>query len=310
MDRLAALEIFVKVIELGSFTDAAAAMSISKSHCSKQIRGLEDRLQVRLVNRTTRQISPTGEGRAFYERCLRILEDINDAEQSIGQTRKRPTGTLRLGAPLAFGQRYLGDAIAVFMTKYPQLTVDLRLSDRRVDLIEEGHDMALRIGALADSSLIARKLAPIQVLLCASPGYLATATATAPAQPRDLVEHSCVTYHYQATGSSWLLRHEDGREETVRVSGRFRADNGDVMVAAAVAGLGLVYVPDFFVFERIQRGELTLVMPQWCHTHSALWALYPHTRHLSAKVRLFIDFLVEYFSPAPWTCLPQKPTES
>lgn len=298
MDRLAALEIFVKVVELQSFTDAAQALGISKSHCSKQVRRLEDRLQVRLINRTTRQISTTGAGQAFYDRCSRLIEDLDEAEQAVGRMQNRPAGTLRLSGPLAFGVRHLGPAVATFMARYPELTVDLRLADRRVDIVEDGFDMAIRIGELADSSLIARKLAPIHIVLCASPSYLAQRPPIT--RPRDLRDHDCLLYHYQATGQSWRFRHRDGAEETVRVSGRFLADNGDVMVEAAAAGIGLVYVPDFLAVGALRRGELVSVLPEWLHEQTALWALYPHTRHLSAKVRLFIDFLVERFAEVPW----------
>lgn len=304
MDRLAALEIFVKVVELQSFTDAASVLGISKSHCSKQVRRLEDRLQVRLINRTTRQISATGAGQAFYERCARVLESLDEAEQAIGQMQQRPTGTLRLSGPLAFGVRYLGPAVASFMAQHDTLTVDLRLADRRVDLVDEGFDMAIRIGALSDSSLIARKLAPIRTVLCASPAYLASNPPIS--HPRDLRDHSCLRYHYQATGPSWHFRHRDGREEAVRVSGRFLADNGDVMVEAAVAGLGVVYVPDFLAAGPLRRGELVPLLPAWLHERTALWALYPHTRHLSAKVRLFIDFLAERFADVPWRVGPAE----
>lgn len=298
MDRLTALEIFVKVVELQSFTDAAAALGISKSHCSKQIRRLEDRLGARLVNRTTRQIGTTAAGAAFYERCTRILGDLEEAEQTVGQLQRKPTGTLRISGPLSFSVRYLGPALADFMAAHPQLNVDLRLADRRVDIVEEGYDLAIRIGSLADSSLIARKLGRVQPVLCASPGYLADNPA--PQHPRDLRDHSCLLYHYQATGLSWGFHNSDGAEEIVRVDGRLRADNGDVMVAMACSGLGLIYVPDFLVSEPIRSGALVPLLPEWSHQPNAVWALYPHSRHLSAKVRLFIDFLAARFSPPPW----------
>ena len=309
MDRLATLEIFVKVVELGSFTDAAQALGISKSHCSKQVRRLEDRLQARLVNRTTRQVSATGEGRAFYERCVRLMEELEEAERAVGQMRDRPTGTLRVSLPLSFGVRYIGPAMTRFMRRYPELGVEMHLNDRKVDIIEEGFDMAIRVGTLADSSMIARKLAVVRNVLCAAPGYLAEHGT--PTVPGDLREHSCLMYHLLSTGSTWHFRDASGDEEMIRVEGRLRSDNGDTLVQAALAGLGVLYTPDFFLAEHIRQGRLVPLLPEWSFSHMAAWALYPHTRHLSARVRLFIDHLVDEFSPhPPWECLePLDPEE-
>ncbi|MEL6343764.1 MAG: LysR family transcriptional regulator [Myxococcota bacterium] len=297
MDRLTVLEIFVKVVEEESFTDAAQTLGISKSHCSKQIRQLEDRLGARLVNRTTRQISPTDVGRTFYSRCVQILEDLQEAERTVGQMQHQAMGTLRLNVPLSFGLRHLIEPVSAFMAEYPDLQVDLSLSDQRVDIVEEGFDVSIRVGTLQDSSMIARKLAPARHLLCASPTYLEQHGS--PESPRALKDHSCLLYRYLATGSTWHFKHTDGGEEAVRVSGRMRSDNGDALVAAAVSGMGFVYVPDFLVADELRDKKLVCILPEWCRSRDAVWAIYPHARHLSVKVRLFIDFLVEEFSPSP-----------
>ena len=295
MDRLSSLEIFVKVLDTGSFTDAARELSVSKSHVSKQIRQLEDRLGVRLINRTTRRVSATDAGQAFHDRCSRIIEDLDDAELAVSQLNRTPAGTLRLNVPVSFGIRYLAPAVSAFMMKYPDLRVDMRMNDRVVNIVDEGFDLAVRIGRLADSSLIARRLAPISLLLCASPRYLEQRGR--PQTPADLKDHECLLYQYLSTGNTWHLG-----DEAVRVSGRLLSDNGHTLAAAAVAGVGLALLPDFLIWESVRSGELEVVLPD----HSgqlSVWAVYPHSRHLSAKVRMFIDFMLERFSPEPpWRC--------
>ncbi len=298
MDRLSALEVFVKVIEEGSFTRASQVLSVSKSHVSKQVRRLEDRLGARLINRTTRKVSPTDAGRAFYERCVRILEDLNEAERAVGEMQSMPAGTLRMNVPVSFGIRFLGPAVGAFMNKHPSLQVDMRLNDRRVDIVEEGYDLAIRVGNLASSSLIARRLAWSRMVLCGAPSYLSRRGR--PTHPQELRDHDCLLYHYLSTGSSW---HFAGPEDmVVRVDGRMTSDNGDAMVAAAVAGVGLVLLPEFLVVDHVRSGQLEALLPMWTGQQLGVWAIYPHSRHLSAKVRLFIDFLVDRFSPPPWDC--------
>ncbi len=295
MDRLSSLEIFVKVLDTGSFTEAARVMSVSKSHVSKQIRQLEDRLGVRLINRTTRRVSPTDAGRAFYERCAGIIEDLEDAEQAVSQLNRKPAGTLRINGPVSFGTRYLGPAVGTFMAQHENLRVDLSLNDRMVNIVDEGFDLVIRIGRLADSSLIARRLAPVSLLLCASPAYLDRRGR--PSTPADLKEHDCLLYRHLSTGNSWHIG-----EEAVRVDGRLVSDNGDVLKHAAVAGVGVAFMPDFLVADAVHSGALEVVMPGQSSA-LAVWAVYPHSRHLSAKVRLFIDFLVGEYSPdPPWKC--------
>ncbi|MFT5681144.1 MAG: DNA-binding transcriptional LysR family regulator [Myxococcota bacterium] len=295
MDRLSSLEIFVKVLDTGSFTEAARLLSVSKSHVSKQVRQLEDRLGVRLINRTTRQVSATDAGQAFYERCASIIENLDDAEQALSQLNRKPAGTLRVNGPVSFGIRHLAPAIGTFMVRHENLRVDLTLNDRVVNIVDEGFDLAIRIGKLADSSLIARRLAPVSLLLCASPDYLDRRGR--PETAADLKEHDCLLYRYLSTGNTWHVG-----DETVRVDGRLMSDNGDVLCHAATSGVGVAFLPDFLVDDAIRSGKLEVVLPEQ-RSDLSVWAVYPHSRHLSAKVRLFIDFLVDRYSPyPPWKC--------
>lgn len=295
MSTLADLEIFVKVVEEESFTRAADSLGVSKSYVSKQVRALEDRLGARLLNRTTRQQSLTDVGSAFYSRARQILADLEEAELAVTQMQSTPRGTLRLSVPMSFALGYLNSAIADFMIAYPDLDVDVSLADRIVDLIDEGFDLAVRIGVLSDSSLFVRRIAPIQRLLVASPDYL-DAHGT-PSHPDDLAQHQCLIYAY--ISPTWSFRNADGDELQVTVSGPYRANNGEALREAACKGLGLAVLPDFLICDQLRSGELVKVIPEWCKDNAAVWALYPHNRHLSAKVRLFVDFLVDRFSPEP-----------
>jgi DNA-binding transcriptional LysR family regulator len=300
MSALGELEIFTTIVEEESFTDAADVLGVSKSHVSKQLRRLEDRLGARLLNRTTRQQSLTDVGAAFYERCRQILDDLEEAEQAVNRMQTAPHGTLRLTVPMSFGINYLAEATTEFMREHEALKVELSFADRVVDLIAEGFDLAVRIGVLEDSGLMARKLADMERFIVASPGYLEEHGA--PTSLDDLDDHECLLYSYQRTGASWPLRGPDGTEKLVRVDGRFRANNGDALLEAARCGIGLAFLPDFITAGALERGELVTVLDEWVDDRPAIWALYPHTRHLSAKVRLYIDFLVERFGPvAPWT---------
>ncbi len=301
MSRLSELEIFVKVVELESFSGAARELTLSKSQVSKQISRLEDRLGARLMHRTTRRMSLTDVGRVFYQRCVQILADLEEAELSIGKLQSEPRGTLRVSVPMSFGVRYLAPALSDFMGAFRELQVDLNFSDRQIDIVDEGYDMAIRIGALADSSLIARKLAPVQLFLCASPEYLETAGS--PQHPSELKHHNCLRYRYFSTGSMWKFYGSQGKE-SVKVVGSLQTNNGDALREAALRHIGLCILPDFLVYEDLREGCLQQVMEDWTVGEAFyIWALYPHNRHLSAKVRLFVDFLLARFTPRPpWTC--------
>jgi DNA-binding transcriptional LysR family regulator len=296
MNRLDGLEVFAAVVEQEGFTAAARELDVSKSYVSKQISRLEDRLGVRLLNRTTRQVTPTAAGEAFYDRCAQILEDLDAAERAVTQLQTSPRGTLRVSLPMSFGLNYVAPLIGRFLEDYPELEVDLDFSDRQVDIVDEGYDMVIRIGNLKDSSLIARKLAPTRRFVLASPAYLEEHGE--PQHPRDLRDHECLLYSYKSHGPSWRFEGPDG-ELLIRVSGRMRSNNGTALMHAAVAGLGLTLSPDFISVEAISRGDLVPVLTNWVDDSLAVWALYPHRRYLSAKVRLFVDFLREEFSDEP-----------
>lgn len=296
MNRLDGLEVFVAVVDNEGFTAAAGELDVSKSYVSKQISRLEDRLGVRLLNRTTRQVTATAAGEAFYDRCAQILEDLEAAERAVTQLQTSPRGTLRVSLPMSFGLNYVAPIIGGFLEDYPELELDLDFSDRQVDIVDEGYDMVIRIGNLKDSSLIARKLAPTQRFVCGSPAYFEEHGV--PRHPRDLRDHECLLYSYKTHGPSWRFDGPDG-EVLVRVSGRIRSNNGSALVHAAVSGLGLTLSPDFIAADAIRSGDLQPVLEDWIDSKMDVWALYPHRRYLSAKVRLFVDYLREHFSDNP-----------
>ena len=298
MSRVVDLEIFVEVVDQGSFTHAADRLGVSKSFVSKQISALEDHLGVRLLNRTTRKIATTDAGLAFYERARRILDDIDEAERAVMQLNTAPRGTLKISAPMTFGLQYLTPIATQFMCENDELTIDVDFSDRQVDVIDEGFDLAIRIGNLADSSFIAKKIADIRLVVCASPEYLERFGR--PQKPADLASHKCMHYAYQASPNTWRFESEEGEVVHVAVEGRFRANNGVALQEAARRGLGICILPDFIANEDLKRGTLVEVLSEWMPENRAIWALYPHNRHLSAKVRLFIDYLADQLNPTPW----------
>ena len=297
LDNLAAMAVFARVVEDRSFTQAADALGRSKSAVSKAVSQLEDRLGARLLNRTTRRLSLTEAGTAYYERAARILAEAAEADSAVSALQDEPRGTLRINAPMSFGQRHLAPAIGGFLERYPELRLDITLSDRFVDLIGEGYDVAVRIAALPDSSLIAAKLAPNRRVVCASPDYLARAGT--PRHPQDLRQHNCFGYTYQATGNTWRFVGPEG-PATVRVTGSLTANNGDILKAAMLQGLGLGLVPTFSIADELKSGELVVVLPDYIDTETSVYAVYPHSRHLSAKVRAFVDYLRDRFGPEPY----------
>ena len=300
MGRLDELEAFVKVVEVESFSEAARQLGISKSYVSKQVSRLEDRLGARLLNRTTRQLMLTDVGATFYERCTMVLGELEEAELAVNDLQSRPRGTLRISVPMSFGVQYLSPLIAQFMRAHPDLHIELSLSDRVVDIIDEGFDLAVRIGHLKDSSLIARKLVNIGSRVAASPEYIEKFGR--PERPEDLKQHNCLRYAYQSTGTVWRFA-RDAQDTSVKVTGSLSANNGHTLLDAGRHGIGIVRLPDFFITEDLNAGRLLHLLPEWDCDSGAIWALYPHNRHLSAKVRLFVDFMIENFSEPPWTQL-------
>jgi len=297
MDRLTSLEVFVNVVESQSFAAAARALGLSPAMASKHIQALEERLGVRLLNRTTRRLSLTEVGRGYFERARQLLADLEDADQAASDLQAAPRGLLKVNAPFSFGIRHVGPAVAAYLAAYPEVSVDIGLNDRYIDLLAEGVDLALRIGRLADSSLIARRLAPIRLVVCAAPAYLERRGT--PRTPKDLAAHNCLLYTYASTVDEWRFIGPDGQDAVVRVSGRLLANNGDVIVAAALDGLGIALVPTFMAGEHVQAGTLATLLPGYAAPEAALYAVYPPGRHLSAKLRSFVDLLVERFGEEP-----------
>jgi DNA-binding transcriptional LysR family regulator len=296
MDRVTSLSVFVKVVEGSSFAAAARHFGLSPAMVSKHINALEERLGARLLNRTTRQVSPTEIGREFYERATRILADLDEAEQAASALQATPKGLLRLNGPLSFGIRHLAPAIVDYLAACPEAEIDVTLSDRVVDLVNEGFDLAIRIARLADSSLIARRIAPCRIVACAAPAYLEKHGA--PRRPADLAAHNCLGYSYATSRNEWRFTGPNGAE-SVRVVGRLNANNGDVLRLAAVRGEGIVVQPTFLIGDDLASGELVSILPGFVPDELAIQAVYPHSRHLSVKVRSFIDFLVARFGQDP-----------
>lgn len=296
MDRLVAMETFVQVAERGGFTPAAEVLGLSRAMVSKHVQDLEEHLGARLFNRTTRRVSLTEAGRIYLERTTQLLAELAETEEAVGALHTTPRGLLRINAPMSFGALHLGGAVADFMEQHQEVTIELTLNDRVVDLVEEGYDLAVRIATLNDSSLIARRLAPSRMVVCASPGYLARYGR--PVVPGDLTAHNCLEYSYGPNRGEWRFETPDGTE-IVRVSGRIRANNGDALRAAALCGAGVVLMPSFICGGDLAEGRLVPLLCDRRVPDAAIYAVYPPGRHLSAKVRSFIDFLVPRFGEHP-----------
>ena len=289
MDQLAALRALRRVVELGSFTAAADALGISHTIVSRQVRQLEEHLGAQLLNRTTRRFALTDAGRDYYESIREVLDLLDDADRNAGRHQAEPTGTLRVNAPMAFGTIEVAQWLPGFLARHPGLKVDLVCNDRMVDLIEDGFDVALRLArSLPDSTLVARRLAASQVLLVASPDYLRKHGA--PATPADLAQHNCLVYTAAARASEWILVGPDGTEHAVAVRGTLQANTNIALRAAAVAGVGVANAAAFIVREELERGTLVEVLPGYRPKPRELYALYPQSRHLSPKVRAFVDY--------------------
>jgi DNA-binding transcriptional LysR family regulator len=292
MDKLTSLRAFVKVVETASFSEAGRRLRISRSAVSKYVAELEQDLGVQLLSRTTRRVTPTENGQAYYERAVPILADLEAADLAVTQLQAKPRGLLRVNAPMSFGTMQLGPAIAEFMQLYPDLQIQLALSDEHVDPVQDGLDVTLRIAELESSSLIARKLMPIDRIVCASPDYLHKHGT--PKHPSDLRDHDCLTYGYLSTGNQWKLTGKDG-DHWINPRWTLCANNAEVLCDAAVAGRGVAVLPVFIADAALKRGALQSVLADYSTPPLTLYAIYPPTRHLAVKVRLFIDYLVKRF---------------
>jgi DNA-binding transcriptional LysR family regulator len=296
MDKLDAMNAFVKVVASGSYAEAARKLGLTRSAVSKAVMELEQLLGARLLDRTTRRLSPTEAGRAYFERCAEILASVEETELQVSRLHEEPRGVLKINAPMSFGTLYLGAAIAEFMTRYPELRLELTLNDRFVDPIEEGVDVTVRIGDLPDSSLVARKLAPARRVLAASPAYLERHGV--PQMPEDLARHRGLNYGHTTTLQRWELT-RDGTEIVVPVASYLCSNNGEVLRAAALQGNGIVRLPTFIIGPDVKAGGLRVVLADYAPTPLGIYALYAPNRYLAAKTRLLIDFMVARFGNAP-----------
>ncbi|MGK9165215.1 LysR family transcriptional regulator [Inquilinus limosus] len=305
MDMPGAMIVFAQVVDSRSFSAAAARLGLSKSAVSKQIAKLEDRLGARLLNRTTRTLSPTDAGQDFYERCLRVAREVEEAERAITHLSAEPRGVLRLNAPASFGREYVAPLVPEMLARWPELRVEAIFEDRFVDVVAEGFDLVIRITRLQDSSLVARRLAPCRRLVCAAPAYLERHGV--PRVPADLTRHDCVLYSYATDQNEWEFVGPDGRVETVRVDGRLRANSAEVTLAALLAGAGVALSPDFIVGPDIAAGRLVPLLTDYENPFGAIYAVWPHNRNLAPKVRAVVDFLVERFAREPiWERRPVR----
>jgi DNA-binding transcriptional LysR family regulator len=296
MDKLAAMGVFVEVVTAAGFSAAARRMGMSRSAVSKHIAELEADLGVQLLFRTTRRVSPTEAGRAYFERCRAILAEVAETEAAISDADQQPRGLLRVNAPMSFGILHLSPAVADFMKAHPNLQVQMTLDDRFVDPVAEGFDITIRIADLDDTSLIARRITAARMAICATPDYL-SAHGT-PMVPADLKDHDCLHYGNLPSGLNWTLSGPGGVER-VPISARLCTNNGQVLRDAALAGLGICALPTFIIGPELQAGRLVTVLPEYGFGDSAVHALYAPGRHLAAKVRVFIDFLVARFGTRP-----------
>jgi DNA-binding transcriptional LysR family regulator len=296
MDKLNAMAAFTKVVALGSYAEAGRQLGLTRSAVSKGVIELEQILGARLLDRTTRKVSVTEAGMAYYERCLAILADIEETELQVSRLHDEPKGTLKLNAPMSFGILHVGRAVADFMAAYPDVKVELFLNDRFVDPVEEGFDVTIRIAELKDSSLIARKLAPSRRVLAASPDYIRAHGH--PESADDLINHQCLNYGHTTLMQRWNLMH-DGKILNVPINSRLCANNGDVLRDAALAGQGITKLPTFLIGPDIEAGRLEVVLEDFPPTELSIYALYAPNKYLAAKSRVFIDFLVDRFGPEP-----------
>lgn len=305
MDRYAEMQMFVRVVETGSISGAAERLEIAKSAVSRRLADLESRLGVQLLHRTTRRLGLTDSGRAFHERALRLLADLDEAEAAVSQAHGALKGRLRVALPLSFGLLHLAPLIETFMSLHPDVEFDLDFNDRQIDLMQEGYDLAIRIAKLPDSSLIARRLTSIRHLLCASPAYLKMHGT--PSQPDDLRHHVSLAYSNLANPGLWHYQTPDGKAGSVQVPVKLQANNGDFLCRAALAGHGLILHPDFYLREALQSGKLVTLLNDHVWPELNAYAVYPPTRHLSSRVRAFVDFLALGFADTS-TGDPNRPT--
>ncbi len=294
MDKFESMRAFTQVVEEKGFAAAARKMQMSRSAVNKLVINLENQLGVQLLYRTTRQVTLTDTGKAFYERCIDILAELEEAELAVSQQHREPKGTLKINAPMSFGISYLGSKVAEFMARYTDIKIQLTLEDRFIDPINEGYDLVIRIGSpIKNSSLVAHNITILPRVICAAPSYLQARGI--PSEPNQLKNHYCLHYGYLTTGCHWQLISKE-KQERVSIDGIFCSNNGEVLRDAAVKGLGIVILPNFIVKQELERGELQIILPDYHPPELPLCVIYPVNRQLSTKVQLFAQFLQESFA--------------
>jgi len=298
LDSLSDMSVFVQVVDAGSFTVASEKLGMSKSVVSKYVSRLEDRLGARLLNRTTRKLSLTEAGRGFYERSQRILEEINEAEAEVTRLQDHPRGRLRINAPMSFGILHIAPALPDFIAQFPQISVDMNLDDRKLDVIEEGFDVSVRIAELPDSSLVAKRLGPCRHLVVASPAYLDRHGT--PTSPDDLGKHKILTFSYQESTYLWHFLSRDNQIISTAVEGTVQTNNSLAIREALLGGLGIARIPTFVVGRDIQEGRLTPLLVDYKILEMSIYLVYPVRRHLSPKVRAFVDFMASRICGEPY----------
>jgi DNA-binding transcriptional LysR family regulator len=306
MDRFENMRTFIRVVEAGTISAAADRLGVAKSAVSRRLKELEEHLGVELFHRTTRKMNLTDTGRAFYHQSVRILEDVLEAELATSQAHGTLKGSLKIALPSTFGLMHMGPAINEFLKAHPQIEFDLDFNDREVDLIQEGFDLAIRIANLPDSSLIARRLAPIQNVICASPSYLEQSGM--PRTPDELVDHRCLVYSLLSDYEYWNLTDIEGKEIRTKIHPYLKASTGEFLRDAAAEGMGIIMVPSFIAYEEIESGTLVAILEDYNPPQIDAYAIYPQTRHLSHRVRAFVDFLVKRFEGTPYwdSCLTNR----
>lgn len=304
MNQFEDMQTFVRIVETGSITKAAEQMNTVKSAISRRLSELEKRLGVSLITRTTRNQTLTNNGKSYYQQCLRIIADVAEVESSIRSEHGALFGSIKMSAPLSFGIRHLAPALRLFNQHHPDIIFDIEFNDRKVDLIEEGFDIAIRIAHLSDSTLMARKLTNIQLVLCASPSYLDKNGI--PSTPHDLkTDH--VKVKYSASPEVWTFKQADKKVMSIKVPTILTSNNGNYLCEAAIAGQGLILSPDFICYEAIKKGQLVRILSEYNdNIDIPAYAIYPQNKHLSQRVRSLINFLVEFFGEQPYWKIPNS----
>lgn len=299
LDHISRVGVFLEVVKHKSFAGAARSLGMTGPALSKQVQSLEDQLGVRLLHRTTRQVTLTEEGAVYSDRARKALEDLNEAEQQIQELKACPTGILKINAPMSFGKRYLTSPIAAFAKEYPNVKMEMDFDDRRVDVIGEGYDVVVRIGALEDSSLISRKLATCPIILCASADFVKTYGC--PESIDALSDLPAIIFNKHGSNTEWKYEDNKGKIDSVNLNQNFAANSAEMILEACLQGIGIALLPIFVASTYLKSGQLVEILPEYkTSPERSIYAIFPQNRHLSTKTRLFVDWLSQSSKSFPW----------